>query len=91
MLMLITYDLRQPDRNYDAMYEAIKHCGSAWWHYLGSVWIVNTRFTPQECYDRIKPNMDANDYLFIVDISQKERQGWLPTKAWDWLRANDYE
>lgn len=89
MLVLITYDLKQPERNYDTMYEAIKQCGTAWWHYLESVWIVNTHSTPQECYNRIKPNMDDNDYLFIVDITKQNRQGWLPTKAWEWLKEND--
>lgn len=91
MLVLITYDLRQPDRNYNALYDAIKYCGNAWWHYLESVWIVSTNLTPQECYSRVKPNMDDNDHLLIVDITNQQRQGWLPTKAWDWLKANDHQ
>lgn len=33
--------------------------------------------------------LDANDYLIVVDITGKARDGWLPQKAWDWIRDNN--
>lgn len=89
MLVLITYDLKQPDRDYATLYESIKQCGSVWWHYLDSVWIIRTDLSPAQCFERVHPNMDNNDYLFIVDITQRSRQGWLPTDAWEWIKTND--
>lgn len=89
MIVLITYDLKQPDRDYTSLYDSIKQCGSRWWHYLGSVWIVRTDLTPAQCYERLRPNIDDNDYLFVVDISRQQRQGWLPTDAWEWIKTND--
>ena len=90
MLLLITYDLKQPDRNYNALYDAIKNCGKRWWHYLESVWIVYVEnSTPQECYNHIHPYMDNNDNLFIVDITDKDFYGWLPKDAWRWLNDNN--
>ena len=89
MLVLITYDLKQPDRDYASLYESIKQCGNVWWHYLDSVWIIRTDLSPAQCFDRVHPNMDNNDYLFIVDITQRSRQGWLPTDAWEWIKTND--
>lgn len=89
MILLITYDLKTPGKDYTSLYESIKKCGSKWWHYLESVWIVKTELSPNECFERLKENIDKNDYCFIVDITGKERQGWLPSKAWEWIRIND--
>lgn len=89
MLVLITYDLKQPDRNYEPLYEAIKQCGTMWWHYMESVWVIRTSLTPSECFDRLHTNIDSNDYLFVVDITNQPRQGWLPKEAWNWLKQND--
>ena len=89
MIILITYDLKQPDRDYTALYESIKQCGTKWWHYLESVWIIRTDMTPDQCFQKIHSYIDNNDYLFIVDISRHSRQGWLPKDAWDWIKAND--
>lgn len=89
MIVLITYDLTQPNRNYEALYTAIKQCGTVWWHYMESVWLIRTELKPTDCFDRLHPNMDDNDYLFIVDISNRPRQGWLPKDAWEWIKNND--
>lgn len=89
MIILITYDLKQPDRNYEALYESIKRCGDTWWHYLDSIWLVKTELAPSQCFDRIRPNIDDNDSLFIVEITGKQRQGWLPKDAWEWIKSNE--
>lgn len=39
MIVLITYDLKQPGRNYTDLYEAIKSLGD-WQHPLESTWFV---------------------------------------------------
>ncbi len=91
MIFLVTYDLKQPDRDYTSLFEAIKQCSSAWWHYLESVWIIDTTLDLSSCYDIIKPSMDENDYLFIIQLTSKNYQGWLPSKAWDWLKQHKPE
>ena len=57
MLILITYDLKKLDKDYAPLYEAIKKCGSAWWHYMESVWIVKTELSPNDCFERIVPEV----------------------------------
>lgn len=89
MLVLITYDLKSPDKDYAPLYEAIKNCGDKWWHYLESVWLVHTNLTPNECFERLRENLDAGDRCLVVQITNQLRQGWLPTKAWEWIKAND--
>lgn len=89
MIYLITYDLMQPNRDYEPLYEAIKKCGSNWWHYLESTWIVATDISVNECVKRLRQTMDDNDNLLVVNITGQERQGWLPSKAWDWIKQHD--
>lgn len=89
MLHLITYDLKNKDKNYEALYEQIKQCGSYWWHYLDSVWIIQSDKTISECHNLIKSQMDDNDRLFIVEITNQKYQGWLPSTAWEWLKDHN--
>jgi len=37
----------------------------------------------------LKISLANNDKLLIVDITKQKRQGWLPKKAWDWIRENE--
>lgn len=88
MLYIISYDLKLPGRDYTAVYETIKGLGP-WCHYLDSTWVVQSNLSIKQVVDRIKENMDNNDYLFVVDITHKDRNGWLPSDAWKWLREHD--
>ena len=89
MLLLISYDLKSSDKDYNPLYEGIKNNCSKWWHYMESVWIVKTDNTPNSYVDMLKDKIDKEDRLFVVDISHQKRQGWLLSKAWDWIKAND--
>ena len=87
-VFLITYDLRKPGQSYVELYEAIKSVGD-WQHPLESTWIVkvNNNFTSAEnIYDKLRPKIDDNDLLFIVDITEQDRQGWLSKTVWTWLK-----
>lgn len=83
--ILITYDLNKPGQNYGDLYSTIKSVG-AWWHYLDSTWIVQTRMTPQQVWEKLQPNADRNDSFLVIDITSDAYGGWLPQEAWDWLK-----
>lgn len=85
MVHLISYDLNKPGQNYDDVYEAIKELGSSWWHYLDSTWLVDTNLTADQISDRIKKHIDKNDYLLVIGVTS-DYAGWLPEKAWEWLK-----
>ena len=85
MIYAINYDLKRPGQDYDALYTAIKSCG-AWWHYLGSTWLVDTSLNAQEIWDRLAPNVDKNDRVLVIRVT-RDYQGWLPRKAWDWINS----
>ena len=56
---------------------------------MESVWLVYTDKSPNECYERLRENFDIEDRCLVIDITQQDREGWLPSKAWDWIKEND--
>lgn len=89
MLYLVSYDLKSADKNYDSLYKAIKGLGSKWWHYLDSTWFVVSNYTIDQCSDILRREIDGNDSIIILDVTNyNATDGWLPSKAWEWLRTN---
>lgn len=85
MIYAINYDLKKPDRDYAGLYDAIKSCG-AWWHYLGSTWLVDTTLDAAGIWKRLDPHVDPNDRVLVIGVT-KNCQGWLPTDAWEWING----
>lgn len=87
---IITYDLRQPERNYSTLYAAIKNMAGEgnWQHPLESVWVVSVleTFSANDIYNVVRNEIDDNDSLFIADITAKDRQGWLAKSFWEWMK-----
>ena len=88
MLILISYDLIQPSRNYQALYDAIKKA-PAWCHAMESMWFVYTKESVNLWTKRLRQAIDENDSLFVVDITNKSRSGWLSKDFWKWLDQHD--
>jgi len=84
MIYAINYDLKKPGQNYQPLYEAIKSCGT-WWHYLDSTWLVDTNLTADSIWKKLAPNIDKNDSVLVIEVTQ-DYSGWLPQKAWDWIK-----
>jgi len=85
-VLLVCYDLSKPDRDYTGLYQTLKKA-SAWWHYLESCWLLKTSQSPQDWFNKLKPHIDKNDLLLIIEV-KRNYQGWLPQKAWDWINNN---
>lgn len=86
---LITYDLKDtPIEAYSSLHSEIKKLSGRWWHYLESTWIIKTdSLTANTIKDRLQMYMRPGDRLFVVQIDNNDRQGWLPKEAWDWLKS----
>jgi len=84
---LITYDLKSPGQNYNKLYESIKAFGE-WQHPLESTWFikVSNDINAETIYNSVRPNMDSNDNLFIVDITDRNYYGWLSKNFWPWFK-----
>lgn len=85
MLNLVTYDLRQPGRDYTSLYEAIRAIGS-WSHPVESVWIIDTNETPAGIRDNLKTHVDSNDVIFVVQLRLHWAASNLGSQVVDWLK-----
>lgn len=83
MIYAINYDLKQPGQNYEDLHKAIKSLG-AWWHYLGSTWLVDTALDAKGVWDRLAPHVDKSDRFLVIGIT-RDYSGWLPKEAWEWI------
>lgn len=84
---LITYDLKRPEQNYNDLYESIKNLGE-WQHPLESTWVVkiSSQYSSNYIYNHLRPRINDNDFLFVVDITDQDRQGWLVKSFWEWIK-----
>lgn len=85
MIYAVNYDLKRPGQNYGPLYEAIKNCG-AWWHYLGSTWLLDTSLTAAGIWKRLAPHVDQNDRVLIIGVT-RDKAGWLTSDAWEWINS----
>ena len=65
---IIEYDLRQPGRNYNTLYDAIKNYGT-WARITESTWFIKTTETCVRVRDKLSKQMDSNDRLFVGELS----------------------
>lgn len=88
MILLVTYDLNVPSKNYEELYKVLK-TASSWWHYLDSTWLLYTNDTVSSWCDKIRKVTDENDVFLVVDITKQPRSGWLTKKAWTWIKEHE--
>lgn len=85
-ILLVTYGLKGPSTQYGAFYDALKK-EQSWWHYLPSTWLIATRKSPKELFHELQPHLGEGDHLLVVRFSE-DHWGWLPRKAWDWIKTH---
>lgn len=83
MVYVISYDLNKKDKDYKGLYDVLKTY--AYMHYLDSTWLISTSESTQTIYDKVKPHIDENDCLLVIQAKQSYN-GWLPKDAWEWLK-----
>jgi hypothetical protein len=87
MILIVTYDLRGAAGSYEEFFDALKSEDS-WSHYLRSTWLVATNKSPDEMFQELRPFLRSGDHLLVTSLS-RDRQGWLPHKAWEWIRRHE--
>lgn len=87
MLLLITYDLHEPDRDYKPVITVIKSANS-WTHPEESVWLVDTEQSPAWWRDKLRETSD--DATYFVVLLTKNWASWKMSKSVvDWLKSTD--
>ncbi len=88
MIVLITATIESSERK-AAFHEAIKKHSSLWWHYIDKTWLVKTTHTPSEWISWLRPVInETDDSIFVTKIDPDSYGGWLPQKAFDWIKNN---
>ena len=84
MILSISYDLTNPNRDYDSVIETIK-TSTYWAHPLKSLWLVDTQESTSAWLDKLAGAGDKDDKFFVNRIT-KDWTGYnLPQKVVDWL------
>lgn len=84
MVYVVSYDLRKPGKDYIGLTEQLK-ASPRWWHYLASTWLIFTSESATQLYNRLAPHLDRDDIILIIEAGN-HIGGWLPQKAWDWIK-----
>ena len=81
---LVAYDFTGSPDKYSDLFDELRE-SPGWWHWIDSVWLLRTEESANQIYERLEPHLDDDINLFITDIGN-DYQGWLPSKAWKWIR-----
>jgi len=84
-LLLITFSLRNRERDYSQFFVELRGRALQWWHFIEQTTIVTTYYDADALTNFLLPHMEATDSLLIVKVSPHQFQGWLPKQAWQWL------
>lgn len=84
-VLLITYDLNKPGKDYNDLLKAIKEY--AWARLSESCYSIRTDRSPQHVFDELRPFLDQNDNLYIVNL-KRPYAGFGPKDVNDWLDKN---
>jgi hypothetical protein len=89
MINVITYDLHNPGRDYQAVHEYIKRNATSWAHPQDSVWFVDTPATPEAWVRGLMTVTDENDEFFVTRFRSTE---WtsihMDAKVVEWLKSS---
>ncbi len=87
MILIIAYDLHNPDRDYPKVEGAIKTAGGGWAHPQRSVWFVDTTEGPATWRDRLHAAADSNDEFFVAHLQQNWASWSMDKPVADWLKS----
>lgn len=84
---IISYDLRNSGKNYDALYDKIKSY-SAWAQVLESTWFISTSDTCTAVRDNLKSVLDSDDGIFVAALTGVAAWYGLPNNVSEYLKEN---
>jgi hypothetical protein len=87
-LLLVTFSLRNPLKNYESFLVTLRGNARQWCHYIEQTMIVLTPYSQSDLYHKLIPHIETNDSLLIVPMPDATQlSGMLPKEAWEWIHA----
>lgn len=83
---LITYDLSSDLKDYTSLYTEIEKLGDAK-RILKSVWLVKVfNMNASQISAKLRTVLGDKDLLYVVKNHDTDRQGWMHSSNWEWLK-----
>lgn len=86
-VLIITYDLTKPGRNYERLIAKIKAYNS-WARLGGSSYLIYTNSSTAQVRDDLKTALDPNDKLYVGVSPAPSSWFGLPDNVAKWIHAN---
>ena len=87
MVFLISYDLKESDRDYARVVAVIKRLGPTL-PVLKSVWFVRTGTSANDIRDALMASMDETDRFLVSEVTTN-CTGRVEQAVWDWVDAQE--
>lgn len=86
---LVSYDLRNPHRDYGSLIDAIK-TADLWCHVLESVWVIWAAKSATQIFTYLSQFTDSDDGLVVLPLSSEKDGEWkgLAPEVSNSLQAN---
>lgn len=86
MVYSLSYELKSAEKDYAPLFSYLEHgIGQGGIHVLRDTWWIfsETELDINATCDEIRKNIAEKDYFFLTKLSDKDINGWLPSKSWD--------
>jgi hypothetical protein len=74
-LLLITFALRSPDKNYDPFFVELRGNSFNWMHYIEQTCLVSTHLDEDSMAKKLVPHIETTDSLIVVKIEPLQFNG----------------
>jgi len=86
-LLLVTFALRNADRNYDPFFVELRGNSLNWMHYIEQSCLVTSPLDQDSMTKQLVQHIETTDSLIVVKLEPHQFNGWLPKSAWDWMES----
>jgi len=86
-LFLVAYDLKKVGQNYECMSRKLEALAT-YWHFQGSVWLVEWGGSPYTLANELEGCLDTNDELFVTRVSSDAAWSGYDDDGTAWLQSN---
>lgn len=89
MVIQLTYELKDTERDYSDLYSYIESLGETM-HFLKNAWWIDLKQNYEDAIlDELKKRMGSEDLFQIVNVTDQYTNGWLAKSSWDWMKEHN--
>jgi hypothetical protein len=86
-LLLVTFALRNQQRDYSPFFVALRGNALNWWHFIEQTCVITTNHDENSLTQQLIPYIEPTDSVLVIRVTPHSFQGWLPKVAWEALNG----